>query len=228
MNKYLLHINEPCSQNWDEMTATEKGKFCSSCKKTVFDFTTATDSEIVKHIEVMKAEIFCGNFEKNQLDRWINSTNVKTSNKKLYEFLLSLTLIASSQNVYAQESTKKAEIELRKIKDSLDNIEAIKAETPSVPCDSTLKSTTAPTKIILRGAITSINSNHPLIILDGVPIKDYDLSKLDVKKIKSVMVLKPAQASAIYGSDAFNGAIIVTSIKKTKQKSRKKFTQLNK
>jgi TonB-dependent Receptor Plug Domain len=228
MSKYLLHINEPCSQNWDEMTATEKGRFCSNCKKTVFDFSTATDNEIIAHIEAMQGQAFCGNFEKNQLDRWINSTNVKTSNKRLYEFLLSLTLIASSQNVYAQQPINKVEIELRKIKDSLANMEAIKSELPDIPCDTVIKSKDVDKKVLIRGAMSSIKSNHPLVILDGVPIKDSSLSKLDPKKIKTVTVLKPLEASAIYGSDAFYGAIIVTSIKKTKQKSRKKGFELNK
>jgi hypothetical protein len=48
MEKYFPHINEPCTQNWDEMTLSDTGRFCINCRKTVFDFTNATDNEIIK------------------------------------------------------------------------------------------------------------------------------------------------------------------------------------
>ncbi len=83
MEKYLLHINEPCTQNWDEMTPTEKGRFCASCQKTVFDFTTATDNEIIKHIEKMNGNMFCGQFEEGQLNRWMEKTNLERNNPRL-------------------------------------------------------------------------------------------------------------------------------------------------
>ena len=54
MNKYFLHINEPCSQDWDSMTAAGQGKFCSQCSKTVIDFTGLSDAEIVRYIESKK------------------------------------------------------------------------------------------------------------------------------------------------------------------------------
>ena len=50
MEKYFLHINEPCSQDWNNMTDTGKGKYCNNCQKTVFDFTNYKDNEIIKHI----------------------------------------------------------------------------------------------------------------------------------------------------------------------------------
>jgi hypothetical protein len=33
------------------MTPTEKGKFCSSCEKEVYDFSNSTDEQIVKQPE---------------------------------------------------------------------------------------------------------------------------------------------------------------------------------
>ncbi|WP_315815780.1 TonB-dependent receptor [Paraflavitalea speifideaquila] len=60
----------------------------------------------------------------------------------------------------------------------------------------------------LRG-ISSINgSNSPLVIVDGVP---GTISTLNPNDIESISVLKDAAAAAIYGSEAANGVIVVTT-----------------
>lgn len=41
-----INIPNPCSQNWDEMTATGNGRHCAHCSTTVIDFTTCTDAEL--------------------------------------------------------------------------------------------------------------------------------------------------------------------------------------
>src|SRR3989344_7149243 len=47
MNTFLS-IKEPCHQGWENMSVSEKGKFCSSCKKQVHDFSNSTIDEIKK------------------------------------------------------------------------------------------------------------------------------------------------------------------------------------
>lgn len=230
MEKYFLHINEPCSQNWDKMTATEKGKFCSSCQKTVFDFTSATDNEIIKYIESMKGEEFCGNFEEGQLNKWIHSSQLKNSNKKLYELMLSLILLAGGQNLYAQEATKKEPIEQdcllqkRVLKGKIANVNIDKYEKEHAIKDYKITvGKEDSTKRTIRGGVISFNNyNTPLIILDGIPITDSIFSKIDTSLIETVSVLKSAEAEVIYGSLAANGAIIITSKPTDKKKTSKK------
>jgi TonB-linked SusC/RagA family outer membrane protein len=74
--------------------------------------------------------------------------------------------------------------------------------------------------IRIRGG-TSINaSNDPLIVIDGVPLSNNGisgaanpLSMINSDDIESFTVLKDASATAIYGSRASNGVIIITTKK---------------
>jgi TonB-dependent starch-binding outer membrane protein SusC len=77
-------------------------------------------------------------------------------------------------------------------------------------------------KIRVRGSSSINASNQPLIIVDGIPINtvavnDYfnvylnPLNDIDFNDIASVEILKDASASAIYGSRAANGVILITT-----------------
>jgi len=61
--------------------------------------------------------------------------------------------------------------------------------------------------LYIRGRST-LNDNSPLIVVDGVPNRS--LERIDPSTIESVTVLKDASA-AIYGSQAANGVILVTT-----------------
>ncbi len=74
--------------------------------------------------------------------------------------------------------------------------------------------------IYIRG-ISSINaSTQPLIILDGAPFGG-NINSISQDQVESMTVLKDASASALYGSRAANGVIIITT-KKGKLNSRPK------
>jgi len=65
-------------------------------------------------------------------------------------------------------------------------------------------------RIVLRGDRSFTNSSEALIIIDGIP---GDIGTLNSDDIASMNVLKGSSASALYGSDAANGAIIITTKK---------------
>jgi iron complex outermembrane receptor protein len=74
--------------------------------------------------------------------------------------------------------------------------------------------------ILVRGGSSLNASNKPLIIIDGVPIDNNDvagssnfLSFINPNDIETFTVLKDASATAIYGSRASNGVIIITTKK---------------
>jgi hypothetical protein len=60
-----IKINKPCTEDWNEMTPKEKGRFCSKCTKVVQDFRQSTQQEIVRH--VTSSVKTCGRFYKHQL-----------------------------------------------------------------------------------------------------------------------------------------------------------------
>jgi TonB-linked SusC/RagA family outer membrane protein len=85
------------------------------------------------------------------------------------------------------------------------------------------------TRVVIRGENSLTGNNQPLYVVDGIPIMntmgdngdlDYGnaASAINPDDIESIEVLKGANASALYGSDAANGVILITS-KKAKQKS---------
>ena len=73
----------------------------------------------------------------------------------------------------------------------------------------------AGSQIIIRG-ISSVNtsqSNEPLFILDGVAISGGGSTAADINPndIENITVLKGAAAAALYGQDAANGVIMITT-----------------
>ena len=69
MNKKLhLSIAQPCHENWDGMTQTEKGKFCGSCQKQVVDFSKMGDNQIAEFFKKPTTGSVCGRFMSDQLE----------------------------------------------------------------------------------------------------------------------------------------------------------------
>lgn len=81
---------------------------------------------------------------------------------------------------------------------------------------------TASTRVVLRGTNSLTGNNQPLYVIDGVPVlnnsgEDGDLdygnpiNSINPDEIENIEVLKGANASALYGSDAANGVILITT-----------------
>ncbi len=76
----------------------------------------------------------------------------------------------------------------------------------------------APTRVTLRGNRSLTGNNQALIVVDGA-IYYNDISTINPDDIVDINILKGASASAIYGSDASNGVMLITTKKGTKGKS---------
>lgn len=71
--------------------------------------------------------------------------------------------------------------------------------------------------IYIRGLGSISATNTPLIVLDGMPY-DNSISSINPSDIESLTVLKDAASSALYGSRAANGVIMITTKKGRKEK----------
>ncbi len=85
--------------------------------------------------------------------------------------------------------------------------------------------------IQIRGGASLAASNDPLIVIDGVPMdtkgvvgSSNPLSLISPESVESMTILKDASATAIYGSRASNGVIIITTKKGAKGAPQVTFT----
>lgn len=116
-------------------------------------------------------------------------------------------------------------------------ISALAGRVPGLNVTSTSGSPGASTTVVLRNITSISGNNQPLYVIDGVPMNNssfdplgmagggsgtYSVRNLDFSSrgndfnpedVESVTVLKGAAAAALYGSDASNGAIIITTKK---------------
>ena len=91
----------------------------------------------------------------------------------------------------------------------------------------------APSRVVIRGNRSIFGNNQPLYIVDGVPISNYastpdsewggiaqgdGIGNIIPEDIEGITVLKGPSATAIYGSRANNGAIVITTKKGTSGK----------
>jgi iron complex outermembrane receptor protein len=96
-------------------------------------------------------------------------------------------------------------------------------------------SPTAGSSIRIRGGASLNASNDPLIVLDGVPLEiggisgnnNNFLSLINPNDIETMTVLKDASSTAIYGSRASNGVLLITTKKGTDDKLKINFSTTN-
>ncbi|MGN6508462.1 MAG: SusC/RagA family TonB-linked outer membrane protein [Chitinophaga sp.] len=88
-------------------------------------------------------------------------------------------------------------------------VQALQGAAPNLIIQQNATEPGAAININVRG-VSTVNNTSPLILVDGVP---GSLDLLNPNDIESISVLKDAASSAIYGSRAANGVILVTTKK---------------
>lgn len=126
-SKFKITIPKPCHENWNAMTPIEKGRFCSSCAKTVVDFTKKSAIEIQDYLVENKNEKVCGHFYKKQLDAIVIEIPQVTFHQQLSFqklFILALFFVMGTTLFSCQYSNgKKQKIENIVIQDSIKILE---------------------------------------------------------------------------------------------------------
>ena len=98
-------------------------------------------------------------------------------------------------------------------------LQALQGKTPGVNISSTSGQPGSDMKVTIRGLGTNGNSG-PLYIIDGI---EGDITLVNSADIQSIDVLKDAASAAIYGSQAANGVILVTTKQGSKGKGQVSF-----
>lgn len=168
-NNYIT-IPEPCSKDWQEMTVAEKGRFCTSCQKNVFDFTNSSDREIAAVFNNNKS--VCGRFNVSQLDRELIVPKEKNPVWMIAATGVIGFLGLGNNGVYAQGEIKVEQTDAKKRSDGQDTIHQEKDSievTGTIYDDSNipLPGTIINIKETLAGTQTDINGNYKIRAKEG-------------------------------------------------------------
>ncbi|ANQ50010.1 SusC/RagA family TonB-linked outer membrane protein [Flammeovirga sp. MY04] len=106
-------------------------------------------------------------------------------------------------------------------------LNSLSGKVPGVQISQASSNPGGSTRIVIRGTNSLSGGNQPLIVVDGIPVSNTNIStgsgiqgafdagngagEINPADIASVTVLKGASAAALYGSRAANGAIIITT-----------------
>lgn len=123
-NKYKITIPEPCQEDWNKMSPSENGRFCSSCAKNVVDFTTMLPEEIQHYFATKKDNRICGKFRKSQLDAVIIQipSRVLYSQTKYHKIFLLALFISMGTTLFScadKEGNKQKIKTIEVVKDTL-------------------------------------------------------------------------------------------------------------
>lgn len=146
-----ISIPNPCHQNWNQMTPVEQGRHCTQCSKTVTDFTTMTNTEIINYFA--NQGNVCGRFGETQLT---SLNNYLTIEEKPRFSWTALTIAAAVTGLFASVNAD-AQSTLGKVKVS-QSVNQIKD-----PSKAEAKSFT-----IVKGKIVDANDS---LALPGVTVR---------------------------------------------------------
>ena len=134
---------------------------------------------------------------------------------------------------YAADKIKGTELSAVK---SPNMILALAGKSAGVQVNASSSGAGASAKVSMRGIRSVASDNQPLYVVDGMPMlnsspeQSYSaiggdgISNLNAEDIESVSILKGAPAAALYGSQAANGVILITTKRGSSEKQQVTFT----
>lgn len=95
-----FNVPDPCSESWNGMRPAQNGRYCSSCRKIVLDFTNKTNEDILAIIAANAGKKLCGTFRTSQLPPPPRPATSKQTIRFLAAALLAfgMTLFSCSNN----------------------------------------------------------------------------------------------------------------------------------
>lgn len=178
----LLHIPEPCHENWDAMTPQDKGRHCQSCNKVVVDFSVMTDRQVLDYFKNAQGNT-CGRFHNDQLQRPLIEPQKQPGKWNYFlasvaSFFVGLKLIAQPKVLLGKVANPKQEI----VNKATEN-NAIKGEVAAPKLITVSGKVTDEKGVAIAGASITIDKTNKGVVSD----KDGNFS-CKAKSIKSIAV----------------------------------------
>lgn len=108
-----ISIPVPCTENWTNFSPSTNGRYCSTCSKTVVDFTQMNDQEVLNYFNA-KPSHTCGRLRADQLK--IYSTHPVTKSNSASALMkmgfVGLLLLLLNKPAQAQMNLSSADIEM--------------------------------------------------------------------------------------------------------------------
>lgn len=164
--EYEIQIPKPCHEDWAKMSASERGRFCGSCKKEVIDFTRYSKEELANRIDT--GANICGRFLAHQLNTNITS---KQQNKNTNARLL----IGISSLLSFGTFSLEAKTNLKPLLNHQDKTEIWHTNTTEASAYTTIKGKVFNEDTEEELAFVSVHIKHTDILAETNPNGNYEI-----------------------------------------------------
>ena len=160
-------------------------------------------------------------------DKNIYEIRLASDTKQLNEVVVTALGIKREQKALSYNVQQVKSDQLTTIKDA-NFVNSLSGKVAGVIINSSSSGVGGASKVVMRGTKSIEKSNNALYVIDGIPMYNFggggstefgskgeteSIADLNPDDIESLSVLTGAAAAALYGSNAANGAIIVTTKK---------------
>lgn len=207
-----LWIPKPCHEDWNKMTPDEKGAFCRSCNKSVYDFTNKNAEQVESILSAASGEV-CGRFNSSQLaplpELEIPFHALPRNLSPYRKFVLAVFLVFGTTlfgcvNTYGQKMGKVKLVENNVLEEEI----TMKGEVAFIPEDTTATEVIGDTVVLLSPPVDEMH------ILGGISLLPNDVP-LDVKEHSNAASENSEQAVVSCGLAQMNadtGSVAVTEL----------------
>lgn len=88
-----VKIGFSCHKQWSQMDGSESERHCNSCSKAVFNFSNATDDEVLDFLRLREGQSTCGKFDARQLEKL--NASLRSNESNIFKPLILGTTIAT-------------------------------------------------------------------------------------------------------------------------------------
>ncbi len=115
-----IELSFACDEDWNKMTPVERGRHCSSCQKSVIDFSAFTDRQIIAFYEESNNASTCGRFRVGQLEKL--NENINAPIPKRHTNFLRPILATALLTAACSSEMEQGEINVEPLKDNSEQL----------------------------------------------------------------------------------------------------------